>query len=285
MPALVKVLANGVGLSIQDRGRPGWRRFGVPPAGAMDSYAAAWANRLLGNPVSAPVLEIAMQGAKLKVLKGCWLALAGADLGASIRPWTAVEVEVGRELEFLQPKAGLWAYLAVPGGFVCDEYFGSVSVDARNGLGNPIRVGSVLSAAAAQPSIRDRGVCRRSLEVELQRDYGYCPCLDLLPGPQFAQFSDASKAKMVESLWTVSTAIDRTGFRLDGPQLDVPHSIPSEPVLPGSFQVPGNGQPIVTLNDGPTVGGYPKIAILRDSGRDWLCQCRPGTKLRFKWAD
>jgi allophanate hydrolase subunit 2 len=108
---------------------------------------------------------------------------------------------------------------------------------------------------------------------------------ELLPGPQFDLFTTEARAQLVSARWAVSARSDRTGFRLQGPELAVPESIRSEPVLPGSFQVPGNGQPIVTMGDGPTVGGYAKLAVLREADLDWLAQCRPGTKVSFKWAD
>ena len=108
--------------------------------------------------------------------------------------------------------------------------------------------------------------------------------LALLPGPQFDLFSEAARERMVSADWTVGTSMDRTGYRLEGPALEVPASIPSEPVIPGSFQVPSNGQPIITMPDGPTVGGYAKIAVLKDADLDWVAQCRPGTKLKFRWA-
>ena len=77
---------------------------------------------------------------------------------------------------------------------------------------------------------------------------------ELLPGPQLELFSARARAQLASAEWTVSPRSDRTGFRLEGPALDVPDSIRSEPVLPGSFQIPGNGLPIVTMVDGPTVG-------------------------------
>ena len=86
---VIEIISTGVGLSVQDYGRPGWRRFGVPPGGVMDRSSAAAANRLLGNRADAPVLEVLMQGAKLRVLKDTWIAIAGADLGCAIAPWTA----------------------------------------------------------------------------------------------------------------------------------------------------------------------------------------------------
>ncbi len=140
--ATIEIISVGVGLSIQDRGRSGWRQFGVPSGGAMDRYSAGAANRLLGNRADAPVLEVLMQGAKLRVLEDTWIALSGADLGCELAPWTACEVRAGTVLHFPVNHSGLWAYIAVPGGFEVDRWFGSASVDARNGLGAPLKKGS-----------------------------------------------------------------------------------------------------------------------------------------------
>lgn len=278
---VIEIISTGVGLSVQDYGRPGWRRFGVPPGGAMDRSSAAAANRLLGNRADAPVLEVLMQGAKLRVLEDTWIAIAGADLGCAIAPWTACAVSAGTVLQFPMNRSGLWAYVAVPGGFDADRWFGSASVDSRNGLGRPLERGVQLSAVTSASSFGYERVGRRVLAAELQRDFSRPMEFELLPGPQFDLFSSQARADLVSSEWTVSPRSDRTGFRLEGPALNVPDSIRSEPVLPGSFQIPGSGLPIVTMVDGPTVGGYAKIAILREVDSDWLAQCRPGTKIGF----
>jgi biotin-dependent carboxylase-like uncharacterized protein len=278
---VIEIISTGVGLSVQDYGRPGWRRFGVPPGGVMDRSSAAAANRLLGNRADAPVLEVLMQGAKLRVLEDTWIAIAGADLGCAIAPWTACAVSAGTVLQFPMNRSGLWAYVAVPGGFDADRWFGSASVDSRNGLGRPLERGVQLSAVTSASSFEYERVGRRVLAAELQRDFSRPMEFELLPGPQFDLFSSQARADLVSSEWTVSPRSDRTGFRLEGPALNVPDSIRSEPVLPGSFQIPGSGLPIVTMVDGPTVGGYAKIAILREADLDWLAQCRPGTKIGF----
>tara|TARA_B110000093_G_scaffold183383_2_gene234162 strand:+ start:3047 stop:3901 length:855 start_codon:yes stop_codon:yes gene_type:complete len=278
---VIEIISTGVGLSVQDCGRPGWRRFGVPPGGVMDRSSAAAANRLLGNCADAPVLEVLMQGAKLRILEDTWIAVAGADLGCAIAPWTACAVSAGTVLQFPMNRSGLWAYVAVPGGFDVDRWFGSASVDSRNGLGRPLKRGVQLSAVTSAVTFEYERVGRRVLAAELQHDFSRPMEFELLPGPQFDSFSSQARAELVSSEWTVSSRSDRTGFRLEGPALNVPDSIRSEPVLPGSLQIPGNGQPIVTMVDGPTVGGYAKIAILREADVDWLAQCRPGTKIGF----
>jgi biotin-dependent carboxylase-like uncharacterized protein len=278
----LEITALGSGLTLQDVGRIGWRRFGVPPGGAMDHYAMRAANQLLDNRPDAPVLEILLQGAQIKVTEGGWVALAGADSCAGYSAWTAFEVQAGQILQFTKKAKGLFAYLAVSGGFVSERWFGSVSVDPRNGLGRALNKGDML---CAKSEYSPEGVKRRVLIPEACRSYTEMDKFSLLPGPQYDVFSAAARKTLVDAAWEVSKQSDRTGYRLLGPELKVPESIPSEPVLPGSFQVPGNGLPIITMVDGPTVGGYPKIAILRDTDRDRLAQCAPGTQLRFQWAN
>lgn len=280
----LEIQSTGSGVSLQDGGREGWLRYGVPLGGAMDRHALGAANQLLGNRPTAPVLEVLLQGLRVKVLQDTWVALAGADSCPSLPAWSARWVRAGEALEFSKKADGLFAYLAVPGGFIADQFLGSVSVDPRNGLGGNIRNGDVLTAATSKPAASTEGVARRSLIEAERRAYGGTARFELLPGPQFDSFSDAAREALVSGDWSVSAQCDRTGYRLKGPVLDVPESIPSEPVLPGSFQVPGNGQPIITMVDGPTVGGYPKIAVLKDDDRDRLAQCAPGTKLCFEWA-
>jgi biotin-dependent carboxylase-like uncharacterized protein len=281
---VLEIISTGVGLSVQDFGRPGWRRFGVPVGGVMDRYSAEKANALLGNRSDAAVLEILLQGAKLRVLKDTWIALAGADLGCEVEAWTACEVKAGTILNFPVNCSGLWAYLAVAGGFDVEQWLGSASVDARNGLGEVLIKGSLLSALSCSPAVSTQGVGRRVLPLDQRRDFSKPPILRLLPGPQFELFSQVSRDQLVDAEWTVSARSDRTGFRLEGPVLKAPDSIKSEPVLPGSFQITGNGQPIITMNDGPTVGGYAKLAVIRELDLDWLAQCRPGMKVSFQWS-
>ena len=81
----------------------------------------------------------------------------------------------------------------------------------------------------------------------------------------------------------MSSQSDRVGYRLTGnPLKPSATQIISEPVLVGSIQIPANGLPIVTMRDGPTVGGYPKLGLVDAADLSWLAQCRPGTKVKFE---
>lgn len=264
---IFQVLATGMGITFQDHGRTGWKRYGVPPSGAMDRYAADGANQMIGNHPGATVLEILWQGAKLRVLQDCSVAMTGAI------QWQTNQLKAGEILEFRPAPAGLWIYVAVPGGFVAPAVLGSTSTYARAKLGHMIAAGDILSAGGRETQRRDAAATR---------DYGKPPPIRLWPGPQWDLFCEADKESFFGREWTVSPQSDRAGYRLTGtPLTSVREQILSEPVCVGTVQIPESGLPIITMRDGPTVGGYPKLGLIDPADLDWVAQCRPGTKIRF----
>ncbi len=286
MAEIFQVESVGAGATIQDLGRRGWKRFGVPPSGAMDDHAAAWANRLLHNPVGAPVLEILLQGARLSVLEDVWVAVTGADLNASIPEWRAVRLREGDELRFPHNRYGIWAYLAVEDGFSARRFLGSASTYPRGLIGEPIEPGTVLEREEASGFHLPMGVAGRFVPEDERRNYDRPPLLRVWPGPQWADFSERERGAFFKQNWLVSSQSDRVGYRLKG--TPVAHrlaELASEPVLVGTVQIPPSGEPLITMRDGPTVGGYPKLAVLDPADVSWLAQCRPGTQVRFCLAE
>jgi hypothetical protein len=77
--AFIDVVQAGAHCSVQDQGRHGWRHLGVACAGALDPTQAAVANRLVGNPADAAVLEIAISGPVLAFAQPVRIALCGAE--------------------------------------------------------------------------------------------------------------------------------------------------------------------------------------------------------------
>ncbi|MEO1316168.1 MAG: allophanate hydrolase, partial [Pseudomonadota bacterium] len=61
----LKVIDPGLATSLQDRGRRGYQRFGVPPSGALDTDSLAEANALVGAEPDAPALEMRFLGPTL----------------------------------------------------------------------------------------------------------------------------------------------------------------------------------------------------------------------------
>ena len=278
-----EVVDPGFSITLQDQGRKGWRRFGVPPGGAMDDHAANWANRLLDNPASAPVLEILLQGAQLRALQPAWVCVTGADAGSDLPRWRVNRILEGDLIRFPECKSGLWTYLAIEGGFEGELIFGSTSVYCRGGIGNKLSKGDRLARLKDEPFEFPARVASRFIHPSELRDYSAPPKLRVWRGPQWASFSDSDRSTFFSTPWRVTPQCDRVGYRLEGTALNPkPPGIVSEPVRVGSIQVPEHGQPIVVMRDGPTVGGYPKLGMVHPGDLHWLAQCRSGQAIEFQ---
>ena len=189
-------------------------------------------------------------------------------------------------LQFHHNRSGVWIYLAIEGGFDGERILGSASAYPRGGIGRPLTRGQRLRKSSGfDLQLPDR-VGGRVVDWHERRNYGQPPPLRVWCGPQWSLFNATAREKFFAQEWMVSSQSDRVGYRLQGEGLRAPASeIVSEPVLAGSIQVPPNGQPIVTMRDGPTVGGYPKIGLLDPADVSRLAQCRPGTKVRFRMQE
>jgi len=110
------------------------------------------------------------------------------------------------------------------------------------------------------------------------------PCLTTEPlrvvrGPQA---DDLDFDRFVSQTYRVGLASNRVGVRLEGDPMSHGLSLPSEPAIPGAIQLPPNGQPIILGPDGPTIGGYPKVAVVIDADLDEVGRFRPGDTVRFR---
>lgn len=284
---LFEVISPGMGMSIQDGGRIGWRRFGVPMGGVMDDYSARVANLLVDNAPTTPLLEMLMQGQRLRILRTTWVAIAGADGSSTLANWHAARITAGSELFFPCSRSGVWIYLTAAGGIAQGpELFGSASVSHRAGLGTPLQAGDLIHQRGESLMHVPAAVAGRIAPADEHREFSRPPILRVWKGPQWDWFSAETRNEFFSQTWQVSSKSDRVGYRLDGPHLEVPdRQLVSEPVRIGSIQLPSGGQPIVTLRDGPTVGGYPKLGMIDPRDLSWLTQCRPGQGVQFQPLD
>ena len=106
--------------------------------------------------------------------------------------------------------------------------------------------------------------------------------MGVVPGPDGAAAPPGSLDGLVATAWRISDGADRMGLRLDGPPLGRGQEIVSHPVVPGAIQVPPDGQPIVLLVEGPTIGGYPVVGVVAAADFPVLGQLRPGDDVRFE---
>ncbi len=251
----------------------------------MDEHAALWANRLVGNPPEAPVIEFLLQGARLIVLQGIWLAVTGADAFSTISTWRPVQVDAGDVISFPHNRSGTWIYLAIAGGIAGEKILGSVSTYPRGRLGRMLTAGDLLFRANETTFHLPEGVAGQTPPALERRDYALPPAFRVWPGPQFGQFVAVDRNRFFAQPWRLSSQSDRVGYRLEGRRLDsIQKQLISEPVRLGTIQIPDSGQPIVTMRDGPTIGGYAKLGVVDAADLSWLAQCRPGQEIRFQPA-
>lgn len=284
----LKVIRSGPLASIQDQGRFHVRHLGVTQGGGADWVALAWANWLLGNSSSAPVLEVTFGGLQLQALHPVTLALCGADLDAhldqqALAPGQVFSMQRGQCLSFNQPRQGVRAYLAAPAGFCAPLLMGSCATVSREQLGGLAGDGQILSQDQLLMWSGEQPAQHRRLPDAARAAYTSEPQLDLILGAQVSQFSGVSLFQAFNQTWQVDRRADRMGVRLTGPKLQCSISnLVSEGIPLGAVQVPPDGQPIVLLNDRQTIGGYPRLGALTPYAVAQLAQLMPGSQLRLR---
>ncbi|MBS0528632.1 MAG: biotin-dependent carboxyltransferase [Proteobacteria bacterium] len=273
----------GPATSVQDGGRYGAQRYGLTPSGAADRLALAAANCLVGNAPFAAAIEVGPLGATFTAREGkVRVALAGAARNAEVagRPAAFNEsctLNDGESLTLGFVRGGTFSYLAIEGGVKGEPMFGSLSVNARAGLGSPyprpLQAGDVLDVDDAKAAIE------RKIDLPAMTDRP----IRVVMGPQDDEFGDA-KNLFLGSEWKISATSDRMGYRLEGPVIKHlhGHNIVSDGTVNGSIQVPGNGQPIVLMPDRGTSGGYPKIATVISADLGRFAQIPAGVGFRFE---
>ncbi len=286
-----EVLEPGILTTIQDGGRFGFSQFGVPPSGAIDPFSFKVANLLVDNRRNEACLETALAGLKLKALCDFVIAITGGDLaptlnGEPLEMWRT-HLLIGDDIiAFKKVRSGCRAYLAMSGGFVVPEVMGSKStyLSGRFGglEGRSLKKGDLLFRPDSPPPLNRVGMRFQGERIPVfERE----ATLRVIPGPQDHHFTQEGLQTFCSSAYEVSPQSDRMGIRLNGPRIerraDVEESIISEGLLSGAIQVPGDGKPIIILNELVT-GGYTKIATILSADLTKVAQLKPGDRVRFK---
>ncbi len=284
------VVEPGLLTTVQDLGRFGHQRVGVPPSGPMDRAAFMVANGLVGNPDVAAALECTIKGPRLEVRQAAVIAVTGAPMGFTVNgqeapSWTAVGVRPGDVLGFQMASAGCRAYLAVAGGIDVPLALGSRATYLRGRLGGlggrALQKGDALPVGAPAPGAGREG---RTVPAALRPAYPAERECRVILGPQDDRFTAEGIRAFLEGPYDVTPQADRMGYRLKGPAITHArgHDIVSDGIPLGGVQVPGEGQPIVLLVDRQTTGGYTKIATVIGVDIGAIGQTRPGQRIRFR---
>ena len=284
---MIEIADAGPQTTVQDLGRFGQLRNGIPPAGALDRVSFVLANRLVGNDDGAAGLECTLLGPKFQVDEACAVAVTGAEAairinGADAPGWTTLLLKAGDSVKVGAARSGVRLYIAFSGGIDVPPVLGSRSTYLRGELGGfagrAVRKGDrvqLCSAAPPRPWHIDPGA---------RPVYDDTALIRVVLGPQAGCFTDNGIRAFLDGPYRLLPQSDRMGARLHGERIEHTHGhdIISDGIALGSVQVPGDGQPIVLLVDRQSTGGYAKLATVCSFDIGRIGQLRPGQSLRFQ---
>ena len=286
----IEVIEPGLLTTVQDLGRYGCQRYGVPVSGAMDAFSLRAANILVGNEQGAACLEMTVLGPRIRFLRNTLVALTGGDLavridGTTLPRWRSVTVRGGSVLTSDSMVDGMRAYLAVAGGLDVPVIMGSRSTYIASGIGGhegrALRAGDVLAAGPPDPGRHTVRALPTGLEP---LRYGHSHVIRAMAGPQADAFAPGALETFFDSRYSVTIDSDRVGYRLSGPRLAhlAGADIISDGSPAGAIQVPASGMPIVLMADRGPTGGYAKLGTVISADLGRLAQARPGDAVSFR---
>jgi KipI family sensor histidine kinase inhibitor len=282
----VSVLRAGMLTTVQDAGRWGHQRLGVPVAGPMDGTAHRLVNAIVGNPPEAATLEATIVGPELRMEQETRVAVTGGDLGATLSgadlPLAAlVRCPKHSVLRFGDRRTGARAYVAFDGGIATEPVLGSRATHVASGLGGiagrAVEPGDCLPLGPGTHRVVPTAAKQHGLPGGGAR-------LRVLPGPQANVFEPAALESLQRMRFTISRRSDRMGYRLSGGTVASPvrGDMISDVTVIGGLQVPPSGDPILLMADRQTTGGYPQLAVVITADLPAAGQLAPGDWIEFE---
>ncbi|MDB4752311.1 biotin-dependent carboxyltransferase family protein [Winogradskyella sp.] len=279
---MLKVVKSGFYTTIQDSGRFGYRAFGVPISGSMDSYSSHYANSILGNDRDCAVLEITMSGPELHFQEPTQIAIAGADLtpklnGKLISNNQVIDIKFNDVLSFAGLRNGLRCYLAINGGLQSEVYLGSRSMYNTISESDTINVGEeIYYEKSPSNSIKTYS------NLKYDHDLLSTKILEVENGPEYNELPQELKNKLSKLQFKVSKFNNRMAYQLEPLMSNTIETILTSPVLPGTVQLTPNGNLIILMRDCQTTGGYPRVLQLTERSLNIISQKRQGEKIFFR---
>ena len=280
---MIAILHPGIYCSVQDQGRFGHTKMGVPQAGCADTYAATMANALLKNHEKDALIEITFGQGKFKFTSDTYICLTGGDFspklnGKLIKMQSVYFIKKDSVLSFGKRVYGARVYLSVQGGIQTKTVYGSRSFFdgiTQQKLGK----GAMLPILPIQ-KYADNNFSRVRVS-EKHFTTIYLPCLK---GPEFFKLNQEQQRKLFTP-FSISDDNNRVGYRLKESLENNLSSILTSAVLPGTVQLTPSGKCIILLQDCQVTGGYPRILQLSEIAIARVSQKITGDKIQFILED
>lgn len=301
----IEIIRPGLLTTIQDKGRYGFRKYGIIVSGAMDTFAYRMSNILVGNEEGESVLEVTLLGPQIYINEDTLISICGADLspkvnGDKVPMWRPIYIKKGSKLTFGKNKFGTRAYIGFAGSFDVLKVMGSDSTYLRAEIGGykgrALKKGDTLelkeSSELSKKIIKELSCGKKECKViypkwfvtnKILPLYKNNPVVRIIKGGEFNYFNEESKKKLFQCNYRITPESDRMGYRLKGQNLELkePLEMISEAVALGTIQVPPDGNPIILLADRQTTGGYPKIGQVISVDIPLVAQLKPGDNISF----
>ncbi len=279
---MIKVLSSGFFTSVQDEGRFGYGKFGVPISGAMDKYSAKLANHILSNEDNDALLEITLGTCKLLFNEQTIISITGADFSPKINNQkvllnSTIKIQQGDVLTFNKPTFGVRCYLAVKGGFQTEVVLKSRSFYSGITPQNRLKKNDEIPYKPY-----DISLMKSLSSVKAEATNFKCTTIEVYTGPEYNMLNALPKEQFSKTLFTISKENSRMGYRLQEHIENDLGSLLTSAVLPGTVQLTPSGKLIILMRDCQITGGYPRILQLKESSINNLAQKTTGDTFTFK---
>ncbi len=287
----LKVIKAGILDTIQDRGRYGYRKYGINPTGVMDCEASRKANLIVGNAMDEAVIELHFPASAFLFERPAVIALTGADFSATIDDQfiannTSVSVHEKSVLRFTHPKNGARSYLAIRGRIEISKWLNSYSTHLKAGIGGlhgtRLKKDDIIFFSQKSSDI----ISYKNLN-QLLNPVDEIHVVNVLSGNEWNWLSENDQGIFLNSEYSISPKSDRMGYKLIGGKINIAGKtdLVSSPVCFGTIQILPDGSLILLMADHQTTGGYPRIASVITAHHSILAQKRPGDHIRFELTD
>lgn len=277
----VEILKPGLFTTIQDEGRFGFSKYGVPKSGVMDQMSFGFANLIVGNEKNAACIEWTIQPPVLKFHEATIIVLTGGQTDAFLND---KKIEMYREIQVFKNdilkinfcKKGVYGYVGIKNGFLSEKvlnsrsFYRSVTPQFRLHKNDTISYQSSTDYRCHFSTI--------SAPLFLENSHE----LDVYKGPEFDALNEDQKSKVLDAVFTISNTINRMAIQLEEKISNTLPSIITSPVLPGTIQLTPSGKLIVLMRDCQTTGGYPRVLQLTETSINHIAQKRMKEKCSFR---
>ena len=278
---MIEIINSGFYTSIQDKGRIGFKNFGVPISGAMDQHSFSWSNRLLNNLTNSAVLEMSFKGPKICFHEDTFIAITGAFMGPKLNGFSLemnkpIGIKKMDILQFGNAIRGSRTYLSVLGGLQTQKILGSRSQFKGITTIERISKRTVIPIKKLSFNLFKGAVIKHTM-MNFDKNI-----LTAYEGPEFNLLPENIKHQLSFQKFHLSHLNNRMGYQLKEKITIKLPQIWTAPVLPGTVQCTPEGKLIILMQDAQVTGGYSRLLQLDDDAINCLAQKGTNDLLQFR---